>query len=99
MKLHLSVPDVADYMLAIVLPFGCVTGTLWPVHRFLLNFFDRVYRNTVRLIPHRRKFGAGVRAHSMSWCSFAFWGLPANYPDRTGELTWNRMAELAVFLK
>lgn len=37
MKLHLSVPT-SLILLGIILLFGCVTGTLWPVHSFLLNF-------------------------------------------------------------
>src|SRR4029077_5758381 len=37
MKLHLSVPT-SLILLGIILLFGCATGTLWPVHSFLLNF-------------------------------------------------------------
>jgi hypothetical protein len=37
MKLRLSVPT-SLILLGIILLFGCATGTLWPVHSFLLNF-------------------------------------------------------------
>jgi hypothetical protein len=37
MKLHLSVPT-SLLLLGIILLVGCVNGTLWPVHSFLLNF-------------------------------------------------------------
>jgi len=37
MKLHLSVPN-ALILLGLILVVGCATGTLWPVHSFLLDF-------------------------------------------------------------
>jgi hypothetical protein len=37
MKPHLSVPS-SLILLGIILVVGCATGTLWPVHSFLLDF-------------------------------------------------------------
>jgi hypothetical protein len=37
MKLHLSVPN-SLILLGLILVVGCATGTLWPVHSFLLDF-------------------------------------------------------------